>query len=143
MNSMAYYASGPTPMQPCAPSAVQQIHHSDDIEVHRYDPMPAYNHIPITSAPLYQPAAGSMGFGHPNANMQTFCHSFGGGFSFYNTTGNSGMPQGYHFAVQGFPEAVEARKAIKKEITTPPSMAENAEPEAKKPQQKRRAIACC
>ncbi|CDJ62654.1 hypothetical protein, conserved [Eimeria necatrix] len=140
VSNMAYYAGGPDPTQTCAPSASEHIFHSDDIEVHQFDPMPAYDYVPTTSPPLYQPAVGSLGFPYQDPNMQTFCHAFGSDFAFYNTAGGSGMPQGYHIAMQGFPEAAEARKAIKKEIPTPPSMVENAQ---SKKTQKRKSIACC
>ena len=143
INSMAYYAGGPDPTQSCAPVA-QQIHHKDAIEVQQFDPMPAYNYFPPTSPPLYEPAAGSLGINYQDPKMQTFCHAFGNDFSFYNTTSNSGMPQGYHIAMQGFPEAVEARAAIKKEIHTPPSMVQQAQPDAQQAKKnKRRSMACC
>lgn len=140
---MAYYVGGPDPLQPCSISNGQQIYRTSDIEVHRFDPMPAYSHPVTTSPPLYQPAAGSMGYGYQDPSMQTFSQAFGGDFSFYNTAANSAMPQGFHIAMQGFPEAVGARKAIKKEIPTPPEMTEGTGPQAKKPQQRRRPIACC
>ncbi|KAL8429831.1 hypothetical protein ACSSS7_006279 [Eimeria intestinalis] len=141
--SMAYYAGGPDPLQSFTAGGTQQIYHCEDVEVHRMDNMPAYNHVPTTSPPLYQPAAGHMGYGYQDPSMQTFCHSFGGDFSFYNTAANSGMPQGFHMAMQGFPEAVAARKAVKKEIPVAPAVEEAPEPAAKKPQQRKRLIACC
>ncbi|KAL8439915.1 hypothetical protein Efla_004840 [Eimeria flavescens] len=143
-NNMAYYAGGPDPMQSCTPGSTQQIYRSDAVEVHRFDPTPAYNHVHTTSPPLYQPAAGSLGYGYQDPSMQAFCHSFGGDFSFYNTAANSGMPQGFHMAMQGFPEAVAARKAIKKEIPVTPAAEQTiVESQEKKPQQRRRVIACC
>lgn len=143
MNDMAYYGGGPDPMQPCAPFSPQQIQHSGDVEVHRFDPMPPYNYVPTTSPTLYQPAAGSMGYGFQDPNMQTFCHSFGNEFAFYNTAGDNAMPQGYHVAMQGFPEAVATRKAIKKELKSPAAMTEDGDQQTKKGQHKRRSIGCC
>ncbi|CDI75038.1 hypothetical protein, conserved [Eimeria praecox] len=137
-DSMAYYAGGPDPMQPCAPSAAQRIHHSNAVEVHHFDPMPAYNYVPTTSPPLYEPAAGSLGVNYQDPKMQTFCHAFGSEFSFYNTTANSGMPQGYHIAMQGFPEAVEARAAIKKEIQTPQSMLQQVQQDTQQAKKSKR-----
>ncbi|OEH79473.1 uncharacterized protein LOC34619708 [Cyclospora cayetanensis] len=141
MNAMAYYAGGPDPSLSCAPSVGSMIRQGNEVEVHRFDPTPVYNYQPSCAPPLYQPAPATYGSMYTDPSMQTFSQAFEGNFPFYDTLANSGMPQGYHIAMQGFPEAVEARKAIKKQISTPAEMIQKAE--QKKPQQRRRPIACC